>query len=48
MLVGSKKKKIMKLGGDEQESQVTDKDELYEDIQNLQPERMQSKKVVVP
>lgn len=31
-----KKKKLVKLGGDKQEAQVTDKEEVYKDIQNLQ------------
>ena len=37
ILVVAKKKKIVKLGGDEQKAQVTNNDEVYEDIQNLQP-----------
>lgn len=35
MSVAAKKKKIMKLGGDEQKAQVTDNYEVYQDIQNL-------------
>jgi len=33
--IASKKRKTMKLEGNEQKTQVTDKDEVYEDIQNL-------------
>lgn len=32
----SKKKKKLNPGGDDQKAQMTDNDELYEDIQNLQ------------
>ena len=40
MPISAKKKKTMKLGCDEQEAQVTYKDEVYEDIQNLQSRGM--------
>jgi len=35
MPITAKKKKIVKHGGDKQEVKVTNKEEVYEDIQNL-------------
>lgn len=40
MPIADKKKKKIKLGGDEQKAQVTNNDEVYEDIQNFQPRGM--------
>ena len=37
MPVVARKKKKVKLGGDDQNAQMIDIDEVYEDIQNLQP-----------
>jgi len=48
MLVASKKKKTVKLGGDEHKAQVTDNYEVYEDIQNLQPGGKKIPKIVLP
>ena len=48
MPITTKNKKTVKIGGDKQKAQVTEKEEVSEDIQNLQSRGMQSLKIVLP
>jgi len=48
MPVLARKKKKVNLGGDDLKAQVTENEEVYEDIQNLQHGGMYSPKIVLP